>query len=363
MSLWSATEKNSWDRQVKGEIQIMQNDTVQNDTTQSEIIQSDAAQSETNSKELKDLKYTGRMGQTFIYLIKLLRIFVFQSDWIVLPMAAIIAAMVSIAVGGGLFLTMEGTFQGTFALCCVGIWNGFFNSIQSICRERDVIKREHRAGLHITSYVLAHTIYQTMLCALQTAITLSVCHLCGVYYPSKGVITGNFVAELYITVFLITLSSDLLALMISAMVRTTTAAMTVMPFMLIVQLVFAGFFTLPDMLNDVSDLMISKWGVQGLCAVGHYNDLPAVVIWNKMAKAGDKVELGAGYTLKDVMDLVEEQGMKETVQRKLGEASQNVNFDSTIDNVLSAWGMLLIFAFVYDFITVVCLEFIDRDKR
>ena len=161
---------------------------------------------ETAKEDPKALKYTGRLGQTFIYLLKLLRIFIFQSDWIVLPMAAVIAAMVSIAVGSGLFQTMEGTLQGTFALCCVGIWNGFFNSIQSICRERDVLKREHRAGLHITSYVLAHTIYQTLLCALQTAITLTVCHLCGVYFRPESVVLGSFTADLFITVFLIKLN-------------------------------------------------------------------------------------------------------------------------------------------------------------
>ena len=47
---------------------------------------------------------------------------------------------------------MEGTLMGAFAIACVCIWTGSFNSIQVICRERDVIKREHRAGMHISSY-------------------------------------------------------------------------------------------------------------------------------------------------------------------------------------------------------------------
>ena len=45
-------------------------------------------------------------------------------------------------------------------------------------------------------------------------------------------------------------------------VHTTTTVMTVMPFMLIVQLVFAGYFSIPDVLKDVTDMMISKWGTQ-----------------------------------------------------------------------------------------------------
>ena len=136
--------------------------------------------------EIVKNKYTGHFGQFLIYFGKFFRLFVFQSDWKVLPMSAIIAAMVSMAVGKGLFLTMEGTFQGTFALTCVCIWNGFFNSIQSICRERPIIKREHRAGLHITSYVLAHIVYQLFLCAAQSLITIVVCAVTGVTMPSSG---------------------------------------------------------------------------------------------------------------------------------------------------------------------------------
>ena len=96
-------------------------------------------------------KHTGRVAQVFIYLGKCLRMFVYQSDWKVLPMGAVIAALVTMVVGANLFKTQEGTKLGVFALVCVCIWNGFFNSIQVVCRERDIIKREHRAGLHMSA--------------------------------------------------------------------------------------------------------------------------------------------------------------------------------------------------------------------
>ena len=67
------------------------------------------------AEKTTDLKYKGRFGQIFVYLGKLFRLFIYQSDWKVLPMSAIIAAMVSMAVGRGLFVSMEGTFQGSFA--------------------------------------------------------------------------------------------------------------------------------------------------------------------------------------------------------------------------------------------------------
>ena len=88
-------------------------------------------------------RYRGRIAQIFIYLGKLVRMFLYQNDWKMLPMAAVIAAIVTYAVGGNLYQTQEGTASGSFALICVCIWNGFFNSIQVVCRERDIIKREH----------------------------------------------------------------------------------------------------------------------------------------------------------------------------------------------------------------------------
>ncbi len=309
-----------------------------------------------------DLKYLGRIGQYFIYLFKQFRMFIFQNDWKVLPMSAVIAAMVAIAVGKGLFVSMEGTFQATFALTCVCIWNGFFNSIQAICKERAIIKREHRAGLHITSYVLAHMTYQLFLCVLQSVITIVVLGLFKVKYPVTGVF-APFGFEFFITLFLITYAADMMALMISAIVKTPMAAMTVMPFMLIIQLVFSGFIQLPEKLADLSRLMLSKWGVQGLCVISDYNHLPAVMIWNKMTNAGDKISVGGGVSVKDIMTLIEENNMRDQILDKLGEANQRADFASTIDNLFQSWGYLIWFIIVFSIITVVFLEFVDKDQR
>ncbi|MCR5301022.1 MAG: ABC transporter permease [Lachnospiraceae bacterium] len=321
-----------------------------------------------------DLKHIGRFRQLIIYLNKLFRLFVLQNDWKVLPMSAVIAGLVSLAVGRGLFRTMEGTFQGTFALTCVCIWNGFFNSIQSICRERAVIKREHRAGMHITSYVGAQLIYQALLCAAQCAITIFVLGVTGVAYPQETVFNSvldqagsqagtGFTVELFITLFLVTYAADLMALMISAIVHSEMAAMTVMPFMLIIQLVFSGFIALPQSISDATDLMISKWGVQSLCVISDYNELPAVMIWNRMSSGGDRIDIGGGVTIKDVMNVIDEQGMKDTVIQKLSETNQRADFEATFENLFTAWIYIIVLGAVFAVITVVFLEFIDRDKR
>ena len=69
-------------------------------------------------------QHTGRISQTLIYIGKLFRMFVFQSDWKVLPMSAVIAAILAYVVSDTIFVTMEGTFTGSFGtpyvLVCYG---------------------------------------------------------------------------------------------------------------------------------------------------------------------------------------------------------------------------------------------------
>ena len=192
-----------------------------------------------------ELKYSGRIAQIGIYFRKFLRMFVYQSDWKVLPIGAIIAALITLVVGKNMFVTMEGTTYGTFALSCACIWNGVFNSIQVVCRERDIIKREHRSGLHISSYVIAHMLYQLMLCILQTLVTLLICAIVGVHFPATGTITPSGLVDLGLTFLIITFAADIMGLMVSSVVRNTTTAMTIVPFLLIFQLIFSGnFFSL-----------------------------------------------------------------------------------------------------------------------
>ena len=91
--------------------------------------------SEKHSRQFR-ARHRGRGAQIFIDLGKLLRMFIYQNDWKVLPMAALIAGLVGMVIRKRLFITMEGTLMGAFAMVMVCIWNGCFNSIQVICRER-----------------------------------------------------------------------------------------------------------------------------------------------------------------------------------------------------------------------------------
>lgn len=308
-------------------------------------------------------KHRGRFSQTLIYLGKLFRMFVYQNDWKVFPMASIIAGLVCFVVGANLFKTQEGTLMGTFALACICIWNGFFNSIQAICRERPIVKREHRSGMHISAYITAHMIYQAFLCLGQTAITLFVCHMTKVSFPDQSLITGVPILDIGITLFLITYCADMMALMVSAFVHSTTTAMTIMPFLLIFQLVFSGgFFQLEGAAVKITNITISKWGLTALCSQGDYNSKPMVSLWNAVAKL-QNMDMKGQKPVLELMQKVQENGMKEQILQWSGRQNQNQVYAFEASNVLRCWGFLLLFIVIYACIAVIFLEFIDRDKR
>lgn len=394
-------------------------------------------------------RHRDRLRQIPIFLGKLFRGFIYEKDWKVLPMTAIVAGLVSMVVRGSFFVTMEGTLLGSFAVVCIGIWNGCFNSIQVICRERGIVKREHRSGMHISSYVIAHMIYQALLCLAQTGLSIYICKVTGVRFPTEGFITGSFLIDIGISLFLVSYASDMLSLLISSIARTTTAAMTVMPFLLIFQLVFSGgFFALPEWAGSFSHMTISRYGLNCIAAEADYNGLPMAASWNSLIKLRDEeliytptvgditdsltneenpavaalrakeidsrqiYDSAAAMLAESIPDLVlppfeaydqaekttvgevidalvslpgvsehrdkqfnfhvkigdvisffGEDTVRNAIQSKTAQASYNPKYEHSEENVLSCWWHLILFIFLYALLSIIALEFIDKDKR
>ena len=285
----------------------------------------------TGTKRIRRIRHTGRGGQVHIYLMKQFRFFINESDWKVLPMAAIIAGLVAMVIRNRFCANMEGSLIGGFALTCVAIWNGCFNSIQSVCRERAIIKREHRSGMHISAYITAHMIYQFLLCAAQTVLTMTVLRMLGVPFDRPGKITGFLIVDVGISMFLITYASDMMSLFISSMSRTTTGAMTVMPFILIFQLVFSGgIIPLPAWTRPLSNFTISSYGIRAITAQGDYNNLPMSAVWSTVSGMRNE-EIEATFTVGDVLDkldspVVEKQRDREVLKAyTVGEVADILN--------------------------------------
>ncbi|MBO5077835.1 MAG: ABC transporter permease [Clostridia bacterium] len=216
-----------------------------------------------------------RGKQIKIYVGKCFRVFVHEHGWKLFISTAIITLLIAFVIDRKMmFEDYVATRNGVFALTCGCIWIGIFNSIQSVCKERDIIKREHRSGLHISSYVLAHTIFELVISFVESVIvTILFCIFFASNMPEQGIIMP-LVIELWLAFFFTIFASDTLGLMVSSIVKTPTTAMTVMPFVLIIQLVMSGFiFELKGVMDTVSYLTVSKWNLNALCTSLNVNAL------------------------------------------------------------------------------------------
>jgi hypothetical protein len=115
-------------------------------------------------------------------------------------------------------------------------------------------------------------IYEMALCFAQAFIAVVILFILR-SPPAEGIFMSSFI-ELLITFFLIILSADALGLLVSCIVKNETAAMTAMPFVLILQLVLAGVvFQLEGFASSLSNLTISKWGVNAICSIANINTM------------------------------------------------------------------------------------------
>ncbi len=246
---------------------------------------------------------------------RLLKFFAFRYDWINLPIAVILTTVVASIAKADFFTSMDGTVKGSLALTCTAIWNGCFNSIKTICRERGNVRRMKDRGMYISSYIVSVIIYQALLCLAQTVLAMYTCTLIGIRFPFDGVIVNSLVFEIGITMFLISFAADMLCLCISATVREVATAMTVMPFILVIQLVFSGsVINISAWSNSISKVTISNYGVKCIAAQAGYNDKPMMLGWTLLESIRDN-EVGTEFTVGEIMDKLADAQDNPSVER------------------------------------------------
>ena len=246
---------------------------------------------------------------------RLLKYFAFRYDWVNLPIAVLITTIVASIAKADFFSSMDGTVKGSLALTCTAIWNGCFNSIKTICRERGNVRRMKERGMYISSYIVAVVIYQALLCMVQTGLAMYTCTLIGIRFPFDGVVVNSLVFEIGITMFLISFAADMLCLCISATVREVATAMTVMPFVLVVHLVFSGsVINISAWSNSISKVMVSNYGVKCIAAQAGYNEKPMMLGWDLLNSIRDN-EVGTEFTVGEIMDRLADAQDNPSVER------------------------------------------------
>ena len=274
-------------------------------------------------------KRSNAATQTRVYVAKNFRLFMNQKDWKFIIIAAVIAILISTIVGDKMFEDFESTKSGFFALVSAGIWIGIFNSIQRICKEHDTITSEYRSGLHISSYVMSHVIFDFFVCLCKSMI-LYIITCFFIDYPSRGIIFRYAAIEYAITFFLIVWGSDIMGIMISSISPNPNTAMTAMPFVLIMQLIYCGvLFELKSISEYVAYITFSKWGMMALGSIGDLNS--------------EELPLQLNEAFPNVVRL-----------------EDDAMFYNTPENLLTAWGVIALLIFCCIMISIISLKIRNR---
>jgi ABC-type multidrug transport system ATPase subunit len=159
-----------------------------------------------------------------------------------------------------------------FMLATTGVWFGVINAAREICKEAAVLRRERLAGLHASAYLASKFAVLTLLVLVQSALLLGVLVI-RMTMPSPGVLLPGWL-ELYITVALAGIAGIALGLCISAVSSTPDKATSLIPIVLVPQVLFAGvMFALHGITKLLSWAVTSRAAVDALSAIADMNRL------------------------------------------------------------------------------------------
>ena len=239
----------------------------------------------------------------------------------------------------GELIDFAGTQTGLFMLACVAIFIGICNSIQEICKERNILKREYMTNLRLSSYISSKLVVQGLVCAIQIMLVMLIFFIAisKKAYPSSGVLFGSAMIEMYITMFLVAFTADTIALLISSIVKNSSTANTFIPIVLIVQIVFSGvLFDLGETMDTIAGIMISKWGIAALATTCRLNEGRLAILLEN-----PQMSLQMGDKMSKINDM----------------------YVATPQNLLKIWGILSIFIVVCAVLSGIILTNVKKDKR
>ncbi len=244
----------------------------------------------------------------------------------------ILAFLISLTKDGDQYVFRMKTMSILFALACSGFWIGILNAIQEICKEKSILKRENMAGLSLFAYVTSKMLVLTLLCVVQSLLLTGAFTLL-IGLPDKGILLPPFI-ELYLTTFLTALSATALGLVVSSFFDNPDRALVVAPILIMPQILFSGIlFDLSGATNTISYFTTCRWSMKAYCITADLNSLT------------DKVKL-------DDPNLQQAIGAAEIEVTKVKEI-----FEYSNNNMLLAWGALLLMTIVCYAISYISMRF------
>jgi hypothetical protein len=159
-------------------------------------------------------------------------------------------------------------------------WLGMSNAIREIAKELPIYRRERAAGLSISAYLASKIAVLGVIVGAQTAVLL-VLATARQHGPDHAAAIGWPFGELLVIGVLTGLAATALGLLASALAKTPDRATTILPVLLIFQLVLAlgGVFPKVSDTPVLSQLTYAdgaRWGFAGTASTADLNNLQAV---------------------------------------------------------------------------------------
>jgi len=175
------------------------------------------------------------------------------STLILLLQAPLIAFLISLV-----FSKDSERTQALFVLVIAAIWLGCSNAAREIVGEQSIYKRERMVFLKIPSYLFSKITVLSILCIIQSGILTVITDL------FLNLNSDPF--DLFLLLFLTSISSLSMGLIISSLVNTNESAMAMMPIILIPQVILGGliskFGNMNEFIQVLSGFMISRWSFE-----------------------------------------------------------------------------------------------------
>ena len=155
--------------------------------------------------------------------------------------------------------------QFMFLLVTAALWLGLIDSCREIVRERAIILRELAVGVRLDAQVIAKSVILFAIAAVQCLLLLAVVAALRPFHISLPHY-GEILALLILTSW----AMVGLGLVVSTVARSVDQATSVIPLLLIPQLLFGGALVALDRMGPVikvlADITVSRWAFAG---VGH----------------------------------------------------------------------------------------------
>ncbi|WP_373538857.1 ABC transporter ATP-binding protein/permease [Chamaesiphon sp.] len=161
--------------------------------------------------------------------------------------------------------------QVLLVFVCACLWVGLSGSLQEIVKEKAIYARERAVNLKIRAYLGAKVFVLGLLAIVQAGfIAYAIAHL--FIAPSNPLMTWE--SGMALASLLTLVASLSLGLLVSAVVSNGSQANSLLPLLLIPQIVFSGaLFKLEGIANTISYFTISRWSIGAFGTIANVNAL------------------------------------------------------------------------------------------